>query len=141
MSSLRTPPIRWMMWCSGFLAMSAWFGVAGLTTGYLSLTPGVVARLPLHSPVLAALGLLFIVAGPSTTLTVMARHRDTETPHAAVIVGSMLVGWIVLELLLLDERSLLQLGFGVSGALLALTGWRLGRRRMTRRASYQSWSV
>ena len=54
-------------------AIAAWAGVVGLATGALDLTPPVEHRLPFHSPVLGAVALAVVVAGPCSFAAIFSR--------------------------------------------------------------------
>ncbi len=110
---------------AGAISASAWFGVAGLTTGLLDLGPEVTPRLPFASPVLGGLALAVVVAVPTLALAVLAAIGHPATGRAAVAAGVLQVGWIVVELAFIRELSFFHpLYLGV-GALLIVWGGRL----------------
>ena len=53
-------------------AAAAWFGMAGLVGGWLSLGATVTTRLPFDSPAFAGVALGVVVAAPSTVLASVA---------------------------------------------------------------------
>lgn len=98
-------PHRGLAAFAAAVGASAWFGVAGLTSGFLTLGPVVTPRLPLHSPVLGGIALAVVVAIPMTALAVLAGTGHPRTAEAAVVAGVLQVGWIVGELAVIRELS------------------------------------
>ena len=91
---------------AGLNAVAAWGGAAGLIIGFLSLTDRLNERLPFASPVLGGLALAVLVALPLTVLAVLAATGHPRTGEAAVVVGLLLIGWILVQVLFLRELSL-----------------------------------
>jgi hypothetical protein len=107
------------------LDLLAWFGVVGLATGRLSFGDRLDARLPWHSPVVAAVGLAVAVAIPMSILALLAAAQDRRTAAASVAGGSLLTGWIGLQLIVLRELSPLQPLCAVLGLWLIALGLHL----------------
>lgn len=106
------------------LAASAWFGTAGLTTGFLDLGAEVTPRLPFASPVLGGMALAAAVAVPMTALTVLAWRGDPRTGTAAVACGVLQVGWIVVEVAFIRELSFFHPLYLAVGVALVVVGRR-----------------
>ncbi|HTZ45045.1 MAG TPA: hypothetical protein VMB79_14385 [Jatrophihabitans sp.] len=101
---------------AAFVALTALGGALGLLTGLLDAGPVITARLPWASPVAAGLALLAVVGLPGTVLGVLAVRGDRWADAAAVVAGTLLAGWIVVELVVIEEFSLfhpLYLGIGL----------------------------
>ena len=89
-------------------ALAAWAGVAGLTFGGIEFGDTLNARLPFESLVLAGVGLAAIVAVPMTVLAWWAWTGHTRTLDLAFLVGIAVIGWIVLQVVVLRAVSLFQ---------------------------------
>jgi hypothetical protein len=62
----------WLTPYAGLIAVSAFFGVAGLPIGFLRLTPYVAARLPFSSPAFGGVALAWVVGLPASLVAVLA---------------------------------------------------------------------
>ena len=114
---------------TALVALSAWFGAVGLITGLVPAPSSLAARLPFHSPVFGGVALACVVAIPATLVTVLAWRRHPRTGDALALTGLLLVGWILVEVVVVREFSPLQPVCLLAGAGLIL----LGDRRMLRR--------
>ncbi|WP_433754572.1 hypothetical protein [Nocardia sp. CA-135398] len=106
---------------SGLVATWAVAGVLGLMTGSLDLGATIEDRIPFHSPAFAGLMLALVVGFPMTVTALFAARDDERTPLAAMISGLGLVGWILVQLVVIREFSWLQpiwVGFGLAVLLL-----------------------
>ena len=117
-------------------ALTALVGAAGLALGFLDLGEVVTSRLPWGSTVLAGLALALLVAAPNALLVVLAARRDRSTGLVAVVVGSLLVLWILIELAFIRELSYFHPLYLVVGLALVWLGLRSIRTRtgITRQA-------
>jgi hypothetical protein len=106
---------------AAIIAFSAYAGAIGLVSGGLSLGD-VTSRLPFGSPVLGGIALALIVAVPSTYLAWLAWRADPRTDAAALIVGVLIIGWIVVELAFIREFSFFHPLYLVVGAALIWIG-------------------
>jgi hypothetical protein len=106
---------------AGINAAAAWFGAAGLITGFLGLGKAIEARLPFASPVLGGLALATLVAVPLTLLAAAAWIGDPRTPEATVAAGVVLIGWIAVQALFLRTFSAFQPTYALLGV--ALIAW------------------
>ncbi|MFC6012530.1 hypothetical protein [Nocardia lasii] len=104
MSTLRRLDPRQSVLCliAGLLAIWAFAGAFALITGALDLGPLARARLPWQSPVLAGAMLALVVGVP---MTVVAFVRTAQT---TMLAACALIGWILLQLLVLREFSWIQ---------------------------------
>jgi hypothetical protein len=108
MSAPTAPPRGWFTLFAGFVAASAYAGALGMISGWLPVTPTMTARLPFHSPVFGGLALACVVAVPTTVVTALAWRRHPRTRDAAALAGAALVGWIVVEVAIIRQASVLQ---------------------------------
>lgn len=102
-------------------SVAARSGVVGLAGGGIDFGPTITARLPWHSPVLAAAARELVVAGPMAATAGLGWARSKRTAEAAVLAGLALIGWIVVETAVIRTVSWLQpacLAYG--GLVLAL---------------------
>ena len=105
---------------AGFVAFSAYAGAVGLVTGALDTGPTIEHRLPLHSPVLGGVALGLVVGVPATVLARRA-WRGQDIGRAALVAGTMLIGWIAIEVAFIREFSGLQVVYvGVGASFIAL---------------------
>jgi hypothetical protein len=99
---------------TGLTAVSAVAGAVGLTTG--TSNPGaMVARLPFHSVVFAGVALAVVVAGPMATASWLAARTRRGYPMAGMVAGLLLIGWLVVEIVVIREFSWLQVVFVAVG--------------------------
>jgi len=99
----------------GLMTLAAAAGAIGLMTGLLDLGPAISDRLPFGSPVLAGAALGLVVAVPMALTAVAGLRGARETAVLAVAAGAALMGWIVVEVLVIRSFSWLQpfcLGYG-----------------------------
>ena len=114
--------------CAAFVAASAYLGAVGLSSGLLPIDATMSANLPWHSPVFGGIAFAVVVAMPASWLAALAWRGHRRTADAATVVGLLLLGWIVVEVLVIREFSVLQAGYAAAGlGLLAL-----GSRAMLR---------
>jgi len=107
---------------AALIALSAYAGAVGLTTGGLTLMADLNERLPLGSPLLGGIALALIVALPTTWVAWLAWHDDPRTDAAALVAGILLVGWILVELAFIREFSFFHPTYLAVGALLIWIG-------------------
>jgi hypothetical protein len=121
---------------AGINAVAAWGGAIGLATGALSITPQLEQRLPFASPVLGGLALGTFVAVPLSVLAWCAATGHRRTTSIAAGVGTLLIGWIVVQVLFLRSFSPFQPTYLAIGAGLIVWSRRrtpLRERRRPRR--------
>ncbi|RDI55249.1 hypothetical protein [Nocardia mexicana] len=93
---------------SGFVAIWALAGAAGLISGAIDLGATVEERIPFDSPVFAAVALALMVGIPMTFTTVLVARTDPRAPAVAMIAGALLVGWIIVQIYTIEVFSWLQ---------------------------------
>jgi fermentation-respiration switch protein FrsA (DUF1100 family) len=97
-------------------ALAAWAGVIGLLTGNIDFGETLDDRLPFDNLTLAGVALAVIVAIPLSALSWSAWTGHRRTNEVSLLVGIALIGWIVLQVVILRSLSLFQalyLGVGV----------------------------
>ncbi|KAA9160222.1 hypothetical protein FPZ12_017895 [Amycolatopsis acidicola] len=114
--------------CAGLVAVLAYAGAAALITGVLGLGAEVTARLPWGSTVFAGVALALVVGVPMTVVACFGSRGNAYTSVAAVVAGSMLIGWIAVEIGFVRTYSWLQPVFAFAGLLIAHAGLRRFRR-------------
>jgi hypothetical protein len=119
---LASTSLRWLAPFTGLIAVSAFAGAVGLITGVIDFGDVINARLPFDSPVFGGVALAMVVGTPMTVVTYLAAKRDPRTSVAAVVAGSALVGWIVVEIGFVQSYSWLQPICAFAGLAVALAG-------------------
>ena len=107
---------------AGLIALSAYAGAIGLITGWLSLDNTAATRLPFSSPVLGGIALAVIVAAPASWLAWLAWRGDPRIEAVELLAGSLLIGWILVELAFIREFSLFHPTYLVIGVILIWLG-------------------
>ena len=107
---------------AGFVAVSAYGGAAGLISGWLRAGSTMTARLPFHSPVFGGIALACVVAVPATVAALLAWRRHPRARDAATLAGVLLIGWIVVEVAVVRQFSVLQVVYGLAGLGLIVRG-------------------
>ena len=116
----------WLIVLAGFVALSAYAGAVGLITGWLRLSTSMTEMLPFGSPVFAGIALACVVAAPATVVAVLAWLHHPRDRDAATLAGVLLVGWIVVEVAVVRQFSVLQVVYGLAGlGLIASGSWRM----------------
>jgi uncharacterized protein len=96
--------------------VAAWAGAIGLLTGDIDFGDALDGRLPFDSLTLAGAALAMIVAIPLSALSWSAWTGHPRTNQLSLLVGIALIGWIVVQIVVLRSLSLFQalyLGVGV----------------------------
>jgi hypothetical protein len=86
--------------------------------------------------VLGGSALAAIVALPFTVLAVLASRTDRRTGFGAAAAGTLLIGWIVVELAFIRAVSFLQPVCVLVGILFVLVGRRQALRWLRARAGF-----
>lgn len=113
---------------TGFMAVWAYAGGAGLISGVVDLGATVDHRLPFHSPVFAGIALIVVLAIPMTVAAWWAGRAPEET---AILAGLIILCWIIVEIAIIRVFNGLQafcLAYGIG--LIVLGTSLLMRRRL-----------
>lgn len=136
-----THPARrpWLAVSAGLMAASALAGAAGLIGGFIDMGDRLNGRLPFGSPVVGGLALSMVVGLPFFLVASYAWRGDRRSGEAALVAGSLLVLWIVVELAFIRELSFLHPLCAVIGAAFAIVGsmTRGGAEHVVDRAAVQ----
>lgn len=101
---------------AGLMAVGALAGAVGILGGGLDLGQRVTDRLPWGSTAVAGTALLACVALPMTAAAALVRRRSPRASSALVVAGTLLAGWIVAQLAIIQTFSWLQpvcFGYGL----------------------------
>lgn len=104
----------------GLIAVAAWAGAVGLLTGVIDFGAAITARLPFHSAVFAGIALAVVVAVPMTVTAWLGLRNRPQWRDAGAVAGALLIGWIVVQLAVVQTFSWLQPVMALAG-LTALT--------------------
>jgi hypothetical protein len=107
---------------AALIAASAYFGAIGMISGLLAVPDSLAGRLPFDSPVFGGIALALVVALPCTALADLAWRQHPRTFDAATLAGLALIGWIVIEVGIVHQFSMLQVAFATAGLGLVLVG-------------------
>jgi hypothetical protein len=104
-----------LLWLEGLLALGAFGGAAGLATGAIDMGAA-TADLPFGSAALAGWALAAVNGALPTAVLVSALGRRPWAPLGHLLVGSALIGWIVVQVAFLGWPphwlQVLYLGYG-----------------------------
>jgi len=109
----------------GLVSLSAYGGVAGFLAGAIDMGPEITSRFPFASPVLAGMALLLVVALPTTVAAVAAWRGSPRAGDLTAAAGVLLVGWIVVQVLVIRALSWFQPVYASLGLVLLVLGLRL----------------
>jgi len=117
---------------AGLVAVQACAGAVGIATGAVDFGPRVTAMLPFGSSLLAAVALVIVVAGPMTVATWCAITGHPRTGPAMAVAGTLLIGWIVVQVAVIQAFSWLQPAMGAAGVVVLVFGMAHSLRRLDR---------
>lgn len=105
----------WLAMVTGVTAVSVATGAVGLAAGETDLGVVVDSRLPWHSIVFAGIALAVVVAVPMALACYLAIRDRAGYQNSAAVAGLLLLGWIGVEIAVIQEFSWLQLVFAAVG--------------------------
>jgi hypothetical protein len=113
---------------AGFVGVTAVLGGVELVTGYPVRQPVEwLAGTPFDSFVVPGFLLAVIVGGSAVVAFLAAIRSDPRWPWAAIVAGGVLCGWIVAEMVMLDQPTtptVAEVAYLAIGACLLVLGWR-----------------
>lgn len=109
------------------MAVASGAGAVGIAGGGVDFGATVQSRLPFDSMVLAGLALFAIVALPMAVATREAWRGSQRLGSAAMVAGVLLMGWIMVQLLVIRTFSALQPICFAYGAMVGVLGWLASR--------------
>ncbi len=108
----------------GVVAAGALAGSLGLIVRSIDLGAKVNARLPFESPAFGGCALFLVVGVPMTLAAIAAWRGSRPANPGAMSAGALLMGWIVVEIGVIQTFSWLQPTLFVAGAAIAFAGYR-----------------
>lgn len=107
---MTTPRVEYpsILVLSGVVALAAWAGGAALLAGAIDFGDDVTRRLPFHSATFAAIALMIVIALPMTLTAWLSARSDAQWRVVGAVAGTLLVGWIVVQVALIQTFSWLQ---------------------------------
>ncbi|SDI15039.1 hypothetical protein SAMN05192558_101411 [Actinokineospora alba] len=112
---------------TGLIAVSAFAGAIAISTGIIDFGPVIDMRLPLDSPLLAAIALLAVVALPMGAASWCATTGHPRCRQVAITAGALLIAWIIVQIGFIQTFSWLQPVMAAAGAAVLAAGL-LGRK-------------
>ena len=106
------------------VTMNAIYGGVGLIRDGMGMPQEWLASMPLHSWAFGGAALLLTVAVPQAVTGWLVLARHPRAAAVALLAGGLLVGWIVVELLVLRRYFFLQPLVAVLGAAECALAWR-----------------
>lgn len=113
----------WLAAFAAINAIAAWGGAIALVSGATDFGQAIDTRFPFENARLAGVALAIIVGLPLTALATSAWRSSPRTDLLALATGSMLIGWILGQLIVIAAFSVFQpLYLGVGIALIVAAG-------------------
>jgi len=113
---------------AGFVGVTAVLGGVELVTGYPVQQPVEwLAGTPFDSYLVPGLLLAALVGGSAVLAFIAAIRSDPRWPRSAIVAGVVLCGWIMAEMVMLDQPTtptVAEVVYLVIGACLVVLGWR-----------------
>lgn len=113
---------------AGFMAVWAYAGALALIAGGIDFDDSIDRRLPFHSPVFAGIALALFLGVPMTIAAWRAMRAPAST---AVAAGAVVVGWILVEIVVLHIFNGLQAFCLIYGICLMALGISRFRGRLS----------
>jgi dienelactone hydrolase len=110
---------------AAFNALAAWAGAIALITGGADFGESINDRLPFDSPVLAGFALGIVVGIPLTVLAWSAWTGGPSTDDLALVTGVVLIGWIVVQVVVIRAFSFFQPAYLAVGVAFVATSRRV----------------
>lgn len=114
---------------SALTALLAIAGAVGIVGGGIDFGDDIEGRLPWDSRLLAGLALVIVVAVPTALAAAALQTRSPRGPAILIGAGMMLFGWIIVQVIIIQAFSPLQVVFALTAVALAIMGLRLESRR------------
>jgi hypothetical protein len=127
----RTRPVAWwlLVGLEVLIAVNAIYGGIGLMVNGMGMPGDWLDATPFDSWTLPGAFLLVAVAVPMSLAAIGELTRWRLAYLASVLAGLVLIGWIVVQVLVLRRYFFLQPVLGVAGVLVAGLAWWAHRRR------------
>lgn len=108
---------------TGFSALSAIGGGIGVIANGLGIPASELADTPFDSFFVPGLLLSAVVGGSMATATISLLRRVPWAGEAAVAAGTIMLGWIAVEAMMIQDGRPLQLAVAVVSLATILLGW------------------
>jgi hypothetical protein len=118
-----------LIWLELFVAVGAVYGAIMLMTDSWHLPAQDLRPLPLHSWVLPGLALFALITVPMSVAAIGVYWDTRRAGQLSIGAGLGLVGWILLQLLVIGPQMWLQAFMLVCGLAIAALGWIWHARR------------
>lgn len=116
---------------AAIVSFSAFAGMIGLVTGAIGIGPVLTARLPFGSAVFGGIALALIVGVPTASVALLAWRGDERADRTAVFAGGCVIGWIVVQMIIIRELSFFHPTYLAVGAVFVWIGRRALRQPST----------
>jgi hypothetical protein len=132
--SLSSPPrrVRRRLWTrialvavEAFVAAGAAYGSIMLITDAWRLDPAMLRHLPVDTWMLPGVALAVLIAVPNVVAAVLVAMGGAWARAVSLLAGGILVGWIVVQIALIQQYFYLQPVMGVCGLLTIALAYRL----------------
>jgi hypothetical protein len=100
-----------------FVAIGAIYGSVMLISDAWQLDPAMLEHLPVDTWVLPGVALALLVAAPYVVSTILVAMGHLAARRVSLIAGTVLVGWIVVQIALIQQYFFLQPVMVVCGLL------------------------
>jgi hypothetical protein len=108
-----------------FVAVGAVYGSVMLITDAWRLDPAMLRHLPFDTWVLPGIALAALIAVPNVVAGVLVARGHPRARIVSMLAGGILVGWIVVQIALIQHYFFLQPVMGVCGLLTIGLAYRL----------------
>jgi hypothetical protein len=108
-----------------FVAVGAVYGSVMLITDAWRLDPAMLRDLPFDTWVLPGIALAALVAVPNVVAGILVARGHPRARIVSILTGGILIGWIVVQLALIQQYFYLQPVMGVCGLLTIGLAYRL----------------
>lgn len=116
----------------GFVAVGAGYGSIMLVTDAWRLDRSMLRHLPVDTWVLPGVALAVLIALPTAAAAILVATNHPMARAGSLLTGGILVGWIVVQLILIQQYFFLQPVIGVCGLLTIGLAYLLPRRDESR---------
>jgi hypothetical protein len=133
-TAVRTRPVAWWLLVAleVIIAVNAVYGGIGLMVNGLGMPGDWLDATPFDSWRLPGVFLLAAVAVPMSVAAILELTRWRRAYLASVLAGLVLIGWIVVQVVVLRRYFFLQPVLGAAGVLVVGLAWSAHRRRSPR---------
>jgi hypothetical protein len=117
---------------TGFSALNAIAGGIGLVVNGLGIPEEDLAGTPFDRFTVPGLVLAVVVGGSMLTALVAVLQRAPRAGHVAMVAGAVMLGWIVVQVLMISGGRPLQVAVALFSLATIGLGWALQKQETTR---------